>query len=153
MIGFVYGNREAPGLNQCIGDFVSGLIFGHPGGFKDFGTLGVVDGDDLIAGVVYYDWDPEAGVIQLSAAATSKRWLSRRVLHQMFSIPFDQFGCQLVVLRVDVTNEGMVSIARRYGFDEYRIPRMGGRRKDQFLFTLTDDAWRVHPMHQGRRKH
>lgn len=143
MITTLYaGVQTRPELNDAVADFVSVLIFGTPGGFQNYGTMAVFDDGKLIAGVVFYDWDKDSGVMQLSAASSSKRWLTRTVLHDMFAHPFVTFGCQMIVLRVAPENEQMADIARRYGFSEYLIPRLGGRDKDQILFTLTDDQWR-----------
>lgn len=143
MITTLYaGVGTRPELNNAVGEFVSVSIFGKPNAFRDYGSMAVFDDDRLIAGVVFYDWDQDAGVMQLSAASASKRWLTRRVLHDMFAFPFDQFGCQMIVLRVFQDNLQMAGIARRYGFNEYLIPRLGGRETNQILFTLTDEQWR-----------
>lgn len=143
MITTLYtGPKTHPEMNDAIADFVSMQIFGKPGCFRDYGAMGVFEDQSLIAGVVFYDWDQDAGVMQLSAASTSKRWLTRNVLRAMFAAPFDLYGCQMIVLRVSPNNETMIRIARRYGFNAYLIPRLGGRHEDQILFTLTDDQWR-----------
>lgn len=150
MITTVYSGVETrPELNDAVADFVSVQIFGRLGAFRDYGSMAVFENDSLIAGVVFYDWDQDAGVMQLSAASVSRRWLTRRVLHDMFLFPFDQFGCQMVVLRVSPDNDHMARIARRYGFGEHLIPRLGGRDKDQIIFTLTDDQWRSKQPHYG----
>lgn len=151
-MNFVYGNAGSPEVNRFLADFVSCGIFGHPGGFKDFGTLGVLKGSELIAGVVYYDWDQDAGVIQISAYATDERWMTRPVLTELFAIAFDQLRCQLVVIRVSENNQRMISIARRLGFDEYLIPRLGGRHESQYIFTLTDEAFASRAWNRQRAK-
>lgn len=137
------GPTTLPEMNTAIAEFVSVRLFNKPGCFRDYGAMGVFEDQSLIAGVVFYDWDQDAGVMQLSAASISKRWLTRNVMRSMFSAPFEMYGCQMIVLRVSSGNEPMIRIARRYGFDEYLIPRLGGRHEDQILFTLTDDQWRL----------
>lgn len=114
-------------------------------------ALAVFDGEELIAVVIYHDWNPEAGVIEISAASTSKRWLTRKVLHEIFAYPFDRLEYQMVVARVSPNNQtdngrGTTRIFRAYGFDEYRIPRLRGRNEDEIIFTLTDDKWRSKSM-------
>ncbi|MGN7808027.1 hypothetical protein ACTJKE_36100 [Ensifer sp. 22521] len=71
-------------MNQTIADFVASHIAGCERGFADFTTMGVEEHGALVAGVVFHNYAPEAGVIELSAASTSKRWLTRPVLKGMF---------------------------------------------------------------------
>ena len=138
-------NSEA---NRTIADFVADHIAGCERGFADFTTMGVRENDALVAGVVFHNYAPEAGVIELSAASTSKRWLTRPVLRAMFGYPFDEIGCQMVVLRVSERNAGMIAIAERFGFSPHRIPRLRGRAEAEIIFTLTDNDWRAHPANQ-----
>ncbi len=143
------GPESSPELNAMIGDFVCGVIWGEPGRIPDFASLGVFDGDQLIAGVLYHNWYPETGVIELTSASISKRWLARPVLNAMFSLPFDRWNCQLCALRVSERNTGMISIAERFGFKSYRIPRLRGRDEAEIIFTLTDEDWRAHPSYRS----
>lgn len=144
----IWGGAGNPAANQAIADFVAGHIDGCERGFSDFTSLGVMEDDMLIAGVVFHNYAPEAGVIELSAAATSKRWLTRPVLKAMFGYPLDEIGCQMVVLRVSERNSGMIAIARRFGFDSHRVPRLRGRDEAEIIFTLTDNDWRAHAVNQ-----
>jgi len=109
-----------------------------------FSTLGIFDRtNDLIAVVAYHDWSRRCGVLQMSAASTTPRWLTRQVLYHMFAMPFLGLGCQAVVLRVSERNERMLKILRRFGFTEHRLPRLRGRNEDEILNILTDDAWKT----------
>lgn len=144
----VWGGEKCPEINEGIGAFVSGHIPGCERGFSDFVTMGVIEGDQLVAGVVYHNWNPESAVIELSAAAISKRWLSGPVIEAMFHYPFEELGCQMVVLRVSERNTVMCRIAKAYGFDHFRIPRLRGREEAEVIFTLTDDAWRRNRFHK-----
>lgn len=147
-MNIIWGGAGDPAKNDAIACFVAAHINGCERGFADFTTLGVTEEGRLVAGVVYHNYSPEAGVIELSAAATSKRWLTRRVLKAMFGYPFDEIGCQLAVLRVSEENRGMVEIARRFGFTSHRIPRLRGREEAEIIFTLTDNDWRAHPVNR-----
>lgn len=140
---YYYGPQTAEN-NKIVGDFVSTIIWGKTDQVRDYCTMAVVKDGQLIAGTMYYDWHPEHGVIQLSSGSINKLWLTRKVIRAMFSMPFERLGCQMCVLRVSERNSGMVKIARDFGFDEYRIPRLGGRDEAEILFTLTDDAWKAH---------
>lgn len=142
------GPRSSPGLNAAIGDFVSTEIWGEPGRIEDYCSLGILDGDRLVAGVLYHNHYPDAGVIEMTAASVSKRWLTRPVLKAIFALPFDRFQCQLCVLRVSEHNRSMLRIAKAYGFHEYVIPRLRGRDEAEHILTLTDDDWRRSRFHK-----
>nr|WP_244495251.1 GNAT family protein [Ensifer sp. Root423] len=117
-------------------------------GWENFTSLGLIDADRLAAGVVFHNYNPEAGVIELSAASICRRWLTRPMLKGMFGYPFDQLGCQMVVLRVSERNAVMIEIAERFGFASHRIPRLRGRDEAEILFTFTDEDWRAHPVNR-----
>lgn len=133
----------AYGFDQPVADFVARHIPSCERGFGECRAIGVVLDGNLIAGAVYHDWHPEAGVIQMSAAATSARWLAPKVLHAIFAYPFEVIGVQMVVLQVKDSNTRMKRIAERFGFTGYPIPRLAGRNETAILYTLTDDAWRA----------
>lgn len=136
-----FGPLSSPRENAEIGDFVSQQIFGAPGKIKDFCALAVLKNHRLIAGVLYHNWHPENGVIELTSASIDPRWLTRKVIHAMFDLPFYRFGCQLVVLRVAESNERMIGVARTFGFSEVLIPRLRSRTEGEFVFSYTDDQW------------
>ncbi|MGO4619040.1 N-acetyltransferase [Ensifer sp. 2YAB10] len=144
----VWGGENAPEINRAIASFVSANIPGCERGWEHFTTLGLIEADRLTAGVVFHNYAPEAGVIELSAASISRRWLTRPMLKGMFGYPFGQLGCQMVVLRVSERNTVMVEIAERFGFTPHRIPRLRGRDEAEIIFTLTDNDWRAHSVNQ-----
>lgn len=136
-----FGPRSSPLQNTTVGRFVCELIWQKAEAIRDYCTMGVFDGNKLIAGTLYHNWHPETGVIELTSASITKRWLTRKVVNAMFELPFQKLGCQMVVLRVSEKNENMINIAQSFGFDEHFIPRLGGRDTGEFVFTLTDDQW------------
>lgn len=92
---------------------------------------------------MFHNYSPEFGVMEMSAAADSPRWLSRPVLRAMHSYIFNDAGCQLAVMRVSEQNERMLRIAAAYGYQAHRIPRLRGRNDAEIVLTLTDDDWKV----------
>jgi RimJ/RimL family protein N-acetyltransferase len=79
----------------------------------------------------------------------SKLWINRTVMNAAFSgVAFGLLGCQMVVLRVSERNRPMIRIARHIGFSEVKIPRLRGRDEAEYIFTLTDDAWRSSRFHR-----
>ncbi len=142
-MNIIWSGPSTAERNETVGHFVASHI-GIERGFEKFASMAVFDGDKMIAGSVYHNWQPESGVIEISSAAVSKRWLTKPVIRAMFSFPFDELGCQLVVLRVSERNTVMCEIATRFGFEAYRIPRLRGSSEAEIIFTLTIENWRSH---------
>lgn len=110
--------------------------------------IGVIDtSDKLVGGFWYHDFDAKAGVLEISGAASNKRWLSRKVLHGLFSHPFDALGCQMVAMRHSANDKALARMLKAYGFHQVTIPRLFGRHEDGIVSTLTDDAWRSNKFH------
>lgn len=137
-----YGPQTNPDANEIMGDFVSEIIWNQKGCIRDYCSMAVFENGAIIAGTLYHNWHPEEGVIELTSASLSKRWLTRSVIRAMFWLPFERLGCQLVVLRVSERNKNMCGIARTFGFSEVYIPRLRGRDEGEFIFSFTDDQWR-----------
>lgn len=129
-----------PERNRMLGEWC-GSIIGRPL-MGPYSTMGVIDKGEIIAVVLYHNWDEQAAIIEMSAASTTPRWLARPVLKSMFEYPFDELGCQMVVLRVSEHNRRMRGIAKRFGFVEHRIPRLRGREEAEIILTLTVEDWR-----------
>ncbi|QNQ62517.1 N-acetyltransferase [Brucella sp. 6810] len=138
----LYGWQPIRGPHSIIGEFVCNIVFGDPLALDKYAALGFFENGDLIAGVLFHNWHPESGVMEMTAGSTSKRWLNRRTLQQIMSLVFDGFKNQLAVMRVSERNQNMIRIARAYGFSGTYIPRLRGRDEGEFIFTLTDDDWR-----------
>lgn len=136
---FAAPGRETKMLSAWVADLI------WPGQGKDFGNcrgMAVLDGEELIAGMVFHNWEPHAGIIEISGAGTSKRWLTRETLRRMFSYPFKDCGCQALVMRVSDHDEPLHRMLTTYGFERYRIPRLRGRDEAENVFVLTVEAWR-----------
>lgn len=143
----VWGDQLNPELNDALANWAAAHIEGIRRGFKPCTTMGVFDGDELVAVMVYHNFDRPSGVIEVSGAGITPRWLTRAVLHEMFAYPFDQLGCQMIVMRVSENNSRLLRILTAYGFDHILIPRLRGRDEGERIFTLTDDAWRANGFH------
>lgn len=109
--------------------------------FGECQAIGFEIDNDLVAGVVFQNWDPTSGTIEISAGATDPRWMTRKSLQRIFGYVFNQAGCQLCILKVSERNERMRSIARRLGFNEYLIPRLFGPETGGAVYTLSAEQW------------
>lgn len=112
-------------------------------GLPDHGiAIGVANEDNIIVGGFYYhDYDPDAGVIEVSMASNDKRWWNRSVLYGLLSYPFYDLNCQMVGSRVSMTDTALVRQLKAYGFDIHVIPRLFGREHDGAICTLTLEQW------------
>lgn len=139
----VWGGSGNADLNRALGGWCSAQI-GLPRPFEEpYTTMGVFDSEALVAVMLYNNYQPEAGVIEIHGAGITPRWLTRPVLEAMFEYPFGQLGCQLVVMRVSERNSRLRRMLTAYGFEHVTIPRLRGRDEGERIFWLTDDAWRA----------
>lgn len=115
---------------------------GFTRGFGEYAAIGF--GDPIVAGFIYHNWNPEAQTIEVSGASTRRNWATRDCVRLIFSYPFDQLGCQLVVARHSVNNTRVRRIWASLGATEYVIPRLRGRDEDEAIATLTEEAWRAY---------
>lgn len=130
----IFGHEEA------VVPFVAAVAGLRP----DFGncrTLAVVSGDRLVAGVVFHNWSPESGVIELTAASVDRRWATRGVMNAVFGYAFS--FCQAAVARTAEDNMTVRKLWKAFGAVEYIIPRLRGRAASDAILVLTDDAWAV----------
>jgi RimJ/RimL family protein N-acetyltransferase len=141
--------RPVYGENEVVARFVARHIDDCER--ADFGgctAIGVADGGRLVGGFVFHNYNPVAGVMEVSFAGTHGRWLTRPVLYAAFSYVFDQLGCQLAVSRSPAGLKTALRIASAYGFEQVRVPRLFGRHEDGVISTLTAEAWRSNGFHK-----
>lgn len=104
--------------------------------------MGVEHKGETVAGFVFHNYDPRAGLIEVSGAAEHPRWATRRVVQTAMSYIFDQAGCQMMYARQDINNLPARRGWLHLGATEYVIPRLLGRDTVGTMLTLTDDQWR-----------
>lgn len=90
------------GADEQVGEMVASMIpHVGPGGFgiRDatgrlpYTALGVVRSGFLLGGVVFHNFKPEDGIIEMSGASSRADWLRPSTLRRLFSYPFVQLGC------------------------------------------------------------
>jgi hypothetical protein len=130
------------GQSDLVERFVAELL-GYPRGFGECQAVGFLDGDGkLVAGVVYHQYQPEQGVIEISAASTCRNWLNRARLAEIFDYPF-RIGCRLVVARIGEHNARARRIWRSLGSDEYVIPALRSPTEAEVIYVLSAEKWRA----------
>lgn len=138
MLDYVYGQ------DQIIAEFVVNLIpHCRQRGFGKCKAIGIIDeSGKLIAGMVYNNWVPEAGVIEMSGAALpGKYWLTRETLRRIYRYPFEDCHCQMVVMQVAANDTVLLGVLAALGYNLIRVPRLHGRDKDAVLCLLTYEDW------------
>jgi hypothetical protein len=137
--------------SELVANFVAQMIphVRALGGFGRCSAIGITETiggrDELVAGLVYHQFDPLAGLMEISGAALpGVQWATRRTLLVMHSYPFGLCKCQMVIMRVARDNERLLHQLLRLGYELTEFPRMFGREKDGAICRLTDDKWRAH---------
>lgn len=110
--------------------------------------MAVAAGNSLVAGVLFHNWDQDAGAVELTVAGDNPRWLTRAVLAEIGRYTFTELGCQVAVMRADPENARVARILRGVGFDRYEIPRLRGRNKGEAIYLLTDEVWQAKGFHK-----
>lgn len=137
------------GQDEMVADFVARAKvasgFSRRAGFTDrnLRAIGIANADnELIAGIVYFNYNPEAGTIEMSVEALPKQnWLTRETLAVMFQYPFIHCGCQMLMTRTSARSEHVLRMLAAMNFSLILIPRSGGRTEDGVLGLLTYEDW------------
>jgi RimJ/RimL family protein N-acetyltransferase len=113
----------------------------------DFGpckAIGVENSrGELIGGVVYHNYMPVVGNIELSFAADTAKWLTRPIICGLLSYPFDQLQCQRVT---GVTPRRATSARRfldQFGFKREGCVRRGFGTDHAIISGLLREEWQA----------
>jgi len=137
------------GQDELVADFVarSKVASGahKRAGFNDANlrAIGITNADDeLIAGIVYFNYSPDEGTIEMSVEALrGHRWLTPSTLALMFQYPFLLCGCQMLITKTAARNEHVLRMLAAMNFQLIRVPRVAGRDQDGVLALLTVEDW------------
>lgn len=113
----------------------------HLSRVKDWGpcsTLGVLRDGALIGGLVFNNYHPEMGDIEISAAFTTGAWFRPRTLRRVFAFPFDDLGCRRLTDHVPRKLKAARRFAEKAGFKLEGVKRGGfDGRQDLILYGMT----------------
>ena len=147
----VWVQRGQPAF-EVVEDYIASGIWGKKRNMLGDTAIASIGSDGSLCGAaMFQNYTPEFGTVEISAAAASPRWLSRKVLWEMFSYAFDQIACQAVVLRCDPAASRVSRIFGAYGFKRHDIPRLRGRDKPEAIYILADDDWRGNGFHKEHK--
>ena len=77
--------------------------------------MGVAEGGELIAGVLYNNYYPEGSVQMHIAAEPGRRWATRDVLHAALDYPFNQLKVRKIIGIVREDNSAAQRIDEHLG--------------------------------------
>jgi RimJ/RimL family protein N-acetyltransferase len=92
--------------------------------------------------VVYHNYDPDGGVIELTAYSTRRSWLNKSRLRAVFSYPFDQLGLRICVARISEKNTRTLRIWKALGAEFYPIPHLRAEGEAEIIAVLHRDTWK-----------
>jgi hypothetical protein len=145
MLRYVYDQSET--VAHAVAKMIPHL-HGRP--FGKCKAIGIIDEQGrMIAGLVYHNWLPEAGVIDLSVAALpGTGWFSRETVWRMYAYPFLDADVQMVSHLVPADATHSLRQLATLGCMLIEIPRILGRERDGVLGLLTREAWEDSKFHQ-----
>lgn len=138
----VYGLH--PEISQWVSDHIpmmSGLPFYRPK------AIGVVDdGGELVAGVVFHNYQPAFSAIEISCAATSRKWLTQRNAYAIMHYPFVQLGCRrITALTPPKRGASALRFLNKFGFVREGLIRHGFGSDDAAVMGLLREEWEAGP--------
>jgi RimJ/RimL family protein N-acetyltransferase len=115
-------------------------------------AIGVIKGKELVAGVVYENWN---GIhLEVSIAATvGSGWATRDTLRGLFAYPFLDLGCEWISVIVPSSNMPSLNLATKLGFSPEAIIRFAAHdQSDIIVLKLHRDFCRWIDHGQKRRE-
>ncbi len=132
--------RLLTGFDVEVASWVANLI-PHADTFPRSVSIGVLKGEDLVAGVVFHDYRPEFAHIEVSMAATDPRWATRSTIGTILSYPFLQLQCQ----RITAVTPRKSLQPRRFlegiGFKREGVLRLGFGTDNAIIYGLLRSEW------------
>lgn len=86
-------------------------------------AIGVVSGGNLLAGVVFNEYQQDYGTIAVSVAADSPRWAAKGVIRGILAYPFEQLNVNKVWSAMLHTNERAIRFNKGLGFRQEAVLR------------------------------
>ncbi|AHA27858.1 hypothetical protein [Candidatus Liberibacter americanus] len=137
----IWGGVKTPAINQAIANFVGKRIKNCAEGWNNFVSIGFLENNLLLAGVIYHNYCPIANVIELSGASDTKHWLTRKSLKEIYNYPWNELNCQAVVQRVPDEDFAQHRMLAFLGAIRYHIPRLRGRDAAENIYVMTHESW------------
>lgn len=129
------------GADEAVGAWVQARIPNMPRLPAPFVGIGVLSGAQLVAGVLFHGYVPEFGVIEVSIAADTPRWISRQRVSLILGYPFRQLRCGRVGAAIMAANTRSVRLCEGLGFQREGLLRRGFGGDDAVVLGLLREDW------------
>jgi RimJ/RimL family protein N-acetyltransferase len=131
-----------PFWDKAVADWVD-MRLEHAGPFPHdtCQAMGVEHKGATVAGFVFHNYDPDAGVIEVSGASDHPRWATKTVVREAMDYVFRVAGCQMLYARQHIDNIAARRGWLHLGATEHIIPRLFGRGTTGTLLFLTAEQW------------
>lgn len=139
-LDIVHADGSKPQLNQVFCDFAIAIL-GKNIDFAPCSTIGVLR-DGVVKGViVFHDWRPEYGTVEITGAGVNPSWCSKRVVKEIYRVCFTSLNANQIVARCDAANLTTTRIFKALGFNVVALPNMRGPDRDELFFYITRNEW------------
>ena len=105
--------RLVTNMSEMVAKWVQSQFPDAPN-FAPCTAMGVVDGNKIIAGVVYHNYHNH--MIEASMASISPKWCNRRIGRALLAYPFEQLKVRRFQMTVAKRNKRMRRFLERLGF-------------------------------------
>lgn len=126
--------------SQNVANWVASLIPDvRPTGFDACKAIGVIGNDGMpLGGVVFHDYQPRFKTISVSVAAVSARWLTKRIIADILSYPFEEVGLFKIWSAISIKNSRSLRFCEGLGFTrEGTLRHQFGQKNHAVLFGMT----------------
>lgn len=119
---------------------------GVDGGFdRPFSLFEVVsDEGKRLSAIIFHDFQPEAGTMQVSAASSSPYWANPDVLHTLLSYAFDTNKVRKLWMAIPASSEEVLKFNTHLGFRWEAILRKHfSPTEDAIILSMMEDEYRA----------
>lgn len=143
--------RLLVGYDADVAAYVASRIPGCDG-FGPMAAIGVVDKNNLlVAGVVFSDYQPQYGNIQVSFASDRADWLTPGLVRAIMHYPFYQLGCNRITTLTPKRNRRARQFLSKFGFRHEGTIRKGFGADDCIVSGLMRSEWEQHRFFNGQK--
>lgn len=136
----VWAHHSEGVFYRALQDFVAQRVWGSRDYIGDGTLLAVVRANRVRGVVVFHNYQPDAGTIEISGAGDGP-WLTKGVLAEMARYTFGQMECQAVIMRSDAKNAVVARMAKATGFKRFDLPDVRGKGRAEAFYILSAEDW------------
>ena len=108
-----------------------------PTGFGPCRAVAIANGGRPLGAVVFHDYQPAHGTVQISMAATSPMWAQPQTVRDLLSIPFIQYGVRKVWTCIPADNERAIRFNWGIGMTcEAKLSHHLGTKRAAWIFGM-----------------